>query len=83
MKGLRAEAKVRFAGTGEQLLDRAIKDMGIWGGMDHSTSPDEDGYEAISFDVDHADVRDGLSGVLRWLESLGVEYSLTLHRWFD
>lgn len=88
MNGLRVEAKIRGAGTGEQYLQRAIADLGIWGGMDNTEKADEDGYQGIGFDLNkvQGQLPTEMSKIKRlvdWLDGWGVDYSLTLHRWMS
>lgn len=89
MNGLRVEVKVQGE-NGLALYNAAKNDLFVWGGMDHSTGLDEDGYGSCSFDLNTVQLTAGDSGprqerriatLINWLEGFGVDYSVTLHRW--
>jgi hypothetical protein len=66
---------------GEPFLERAMRDLSVWGGMSHSESViDDDGNVSISFDPNTA--TGGRAAVLDWLESLDIEYEARFHRWW-
>jgi hypothetical protein len=75
------EIRAAVAGTAEDLLNQAVKDLGVYGGQAYGLSRDDDLTVSLSFDPRTA--KDGASGILTWLESLGVEFSAEFIAWED
>ena len=84
------EVKAQEVGiwSGEALLLSAKTTLGIWGGMSNSIRPDEDGDSSISFDLRTVRFTGrewnrgrAAEAVFAWLDSLGVEYSVTFNYW--
>lgn len=87
MKGLRVAAKV-YGERGIDLNRSAIDTLGAWGGMDYSINPDENGYGAVSFDLNTVRLNgpgDGeiarIATVIDWLDMFKADYTITFHRW--
>jgi hypothetical protein len=70
------------ATSGEPFLNDAIAALSVSGGMSSSDGiTNDDGEVSITFDPHTAD--GGREGVLRWLDSLGIEYTASFYRWQD
>lgn len=67
------------ATTADELQERAIAELGVWGGMSSSIKRSDDLTVAISFDPKRA--KGGYAGVLDWLEGLGVEFTAEFSAW--
>lgn len=72
--------------TGETLLERAKKELGVWGGMSHSDGViDELGRVSISFNPETIQygesLADKIEWLLKWVAVQGKEYDLTFSQW--
>lgn len=67
--------------TGKALLNRAIKDLGVWGGSSYRHHPDDEGDVLAEFDP--LTVVGDVAGVIKWLDALGCEWTITVSGWAD
>ena len=65
--------------SGEALFQILCDKLHIWGGMSHSTEPDEDGRHDVTFDPHSCT----LPALLKLLDGMMTEYAVSIKRWTD
>ncbi len=75
------EVAAPVAMSGDEFLLAAQKELGIWGGMSSTVNRNDDLEHRISFNPRTA--TGGLEGVIRWLDAMEIEYTLTVTHWVE